>query len=278
MYLVCVIQCKNCHYSYEGNYCNQCGERHYTVDDKSIGQLFKDWLYSLTNLEGRFFSTLGAIFFRPGQLALDYGQGIRKRYYNPISLYLLIVVVYLIFPLFSGLNMKMPSYKTMPVFGQFVKAQIDEELALREITEAELTAQFANHSNTTSKVLLFLLIPLSAGVLFLLYPGKKRRMWFDNLVLATEINVVYLLVLYILFSVLYYLLVVFLNLPELGDEQLGFSLTALFGVYAAIIFRRIFKSGWGASLIKGQLFSFLHALLILPVYKAFVFKSTMLLV
>ena len=56
---------------------------------------------------GTFFNTLKKIFTKPGQLSVDYCNGKRKTYFKPLSLFLLLVVVYLLFPVFEGLNMKL---------------------------------------------------------------------------------------------------------------------------------------------------------------------------
>jgi hypothetical protein len=37
--------CKNCNNKFSGNYCNMCGEKIYTMHDKSISHFFKEGLH-----------------------------------------------------------------------------------------------------------------------------------------------------------------------------------------------------------------------------------------
>src|SRR4051812_13168732 len=80
-----VITCKNCSNQFTGNYCNNCGEKVYTAHDKSILHFLEEGMHFITHFDGSFFSTLKAIFTTPGKLSTDYTNGIRKRYFKPLS-------------------------------------------------------------------------------------------------------------------------------------------------------------------------------------------------
>lgn len=97
--------CKNCGHVFTGNYCNQCGEKVYTEHDKSLVHLLEEGFHFVTHFEGTLLTTIKTIFTKPGQLTLDYCNGVRKKYFRPLSFFLLLVVFYLVFPLLSGLNM-----------------------------------------------------------------------------------------------------------------------------------------------------------------------------
>src|SRR4051812_49053712 len=95
--------CKNCGNRFNGKFCNQCGEKVYTDKDRSVLHFVEEGFHFLTHFDGNFITTLKAIFIRPGQLSQDYSIGIRKKYFKPLSLFLILVVLYLLFPMFRGL-------------------------------------------------------------------------------------------------------------------------------------------------------------------------------
>ena len=268
--------CINCNTVFEGKYCNNCGQKNYTVKDKSIKHIAEEAFHFITHFEGTFFTTLKTLFTRPGKLTYDYCTGKRKPYFKPISFYLLIVVVYLFFPLFAGLNMKMSSYKGLNITGPAISKQINNKAAALHITEEQLAERFELKSHNTSKILLFLFIPFSAVFITLLY-YRSKRMLFDHLILATEINIMYLLALFILFPVLYIILWYIFHFKELNDELLGLTLTTLFSLYVGLIFRFTYHSAWLRSIISGFIFGILHALFIMFIYKPLVFEATLAL-
>lgn len=265
-------KCKNCNAELFGKFCSACGQKVYTEKDKSVKNLLYEAFHFITHFEGKFFNTLKTIFRRPGKLSIDYSQGIRQRYYKPISFYLLIVVLYLIFPLFQGLNMEMKYYKKNVLWGDYVSRQIEDHLTKEGITEAQLSEKFHQKSKNTSKVLLLLLIPLTVPILYLLYFNKKRLL-FDNIILATEVNIFYLLVIYILSPILI-LPVMKVFKFTLTEFTLALLLLVVFITYASVLFQRVFKEKWWLSIIKGILLAVLHTVMLTFVYKVIVFEVT----
>jgi hypothetical protein len=269
--------CKNCNLDFDGLYCCHCGQKNYTEKDKMVGQLLKEGLRLITNFEGQLFVSLKTLLLHPGRLTKDYCLGRRKRYMKPVSLYLIMVIAYLLFPLFSGLNMEMRNYKTMPLVGGFISQQIEDKIREGNASEEQLAVRFHEQSQVVSKVSLFLFIPFSAVFIFLLYYGREKW-WFDRFILAIEINIIYVFVLYILFPVFYFLAMYLVGFSYQNDEATGFLLTTIFGFYVAVVFHKLFKTKWWSSLAKGLLFSYIHTFIILLLYKIAVFQLTWLLV
>lgn len=267
--------CTNCNTNFEGKYCYNCGQKRYTAKDKSVKHLLEEALHFITHFEGTFFKTLKAVSMHPGQLTTDFGLGRRKPYFKPVSFYLLIVVVYLLFPVAEGLSMHMENYKTMRVFGQLITQQIENKAIAKNLTEAQLAEIFKEKSHGTSKILLFLFIPFSAAVISLLY-FRVKKVWYDKLILSTEINIFYLLVFYLLIPLLYFTLAELHIISLIDDEVVGLFSTFIFGLYSAVLFRRIFHSSVAVSLLKGLIFAFIHSFLIVLLYKFLVFEATIL--
>ncbi|MFA7688077.1 MAG: DUF3667 domain-containing protein [Moheibacter sp.] len=267
--------CKNCQSRFEGKYCNQCGQKFYTDKDKSVSSLVGESVHFLTHFEGSFFNSLRAVLFRPGKLSAEYSNGIRKKYFKPISFYLMIIILYLIFPLFQGLNMEMRYYKNLEISGNFIERQIDEKLKEDKINEADLAEKFHEVSAKVSKILLLIFIPFTAMFLYFLYFNKKRFM-FDNFILATEFNIFYLLVFYLIFPLIYYLIIDWTGFYT-TERILGFVILSGFWIYAFIILKYIMKEKWWLTLIKSLVLIFLHSYFVMVIYKFFVFETTFFL-
>ena len=166
--------CKNCNNSFSGKYCNRCGEKVYNEKDKSVLHLFEEGLHFITHFEGTFFNTLKKIFAKPGQLSVDYCQGKRKTYFKPLSLFLLLVVVYLLFPVFEGLNMKLYYHMHHAIYGQYAMQESRDVMMQKHLTDEQLTTLFQQKSEKASKFLLLVLLPLTA-LFFWLLSFKKRK-------------------------------------------------------------------------------------------------------
>lgn len=264
--------CKNCGSPVQGKFCSSCGQKVYAEKDKSLGSLMHEAFHFLTHFEGKFFKTLKTIYRSPGKLSSDYSDGIRQKYYKPVSLYLLVVVLYLLFPLASGMNMKMKHYGGIPIAGNYINSQIESKLTLEGISEDVLAEKFSAKSKTTSKILLLLLIPLSAPLLYLLYFNRKRYV-FDNIILLTEISIFFLLTMFILIPIAI-LPFSYLFKAQVNDGLLGPVVTVFFAIYCTVIFQRVFGEKWSVSLVKGSVFCLLFIFVIISIYRIIVFEAT----
>lgn len=105
------IVCKNCNHTFEGNYCNYCGQaaatstinKHFLLHDIQMGFLSFD--------RGILF-TIRELITRPGLAIKDFLEGKRVRYYKPISFLLLFVGIYSFIFLFFDIDVtRLSAYK-----------------------------------------------------------------------------------------------------------------------------------------------------------------------
>lgn len=213
--------CKNCGQEFAGKFCNNCGEKVYTVHDKSILHFTEEGLHFITHFEGSFFRTLKAIFVTPGKLSADYTNGVRKKYFKPLSFFLLLVVLYLLFPLLSGLNMPMTYHLHQFPYSAMAQNWVQHFLDKHPtFTIKQVEDMFAAKSEKTSKLLLFVIIPLVALPLWLLFK-KQRPYYFDSLIFSTEFNSFFLIIQFFIVPLLitmYNLIASLLNLPFYRGE------------------------------------------------------------
>jgi hypothetical protein len=268
--------CKNCGKQLTGKFCSFCGQKKYADKDKSLAHILEDALHFLTHFEGSFFTSIKAILFHPGKLTTDYCSGIRKKYYKPISLFLMVVIIYLLNPMYSGLNQEYRYFKENIVYGSMAKAAIEKKIANSSMTESDLAIDYSQKSKSLSKVLLFIFIISSAFFLFLLY-YKQRKWLFDHVILATEINTIFILLIFILFPLLMLIIGTIFRINEdvVSDEIFALLSFIIFFTYNSVAFKSMFKESTIKTMIKSLVFTLLHTLFFIFVYRFIVFKVTL---
>lgn len=278
-----VQTCKNCGYQFVGNFCNRCGEKVYTSHDRSILHFLEDGVHFITHFDGTLFNSVRTIFGKPGQLSVDYCNGIRKRYFRPLSLFMLLVVLYLIFPMFTGLNMPVKYHFTQELYGQYALQKAEHYFQTHNITKAQFEQKFAAKSEKTSKFLLFIIIPLSAIPLYL-FGWKKRRYFFDHLLLATEINCFYLIYAFFLLPIFISLLALIqqvLHVHFMGwanENILGIIISAGMALFIASAFKRFYGFKWWVRILAIAVFIIAHYFIVYAFYKFILFITVMALI
>jgi hypothetical protein len=273
--------CKNCGHHFSGHYCNQCGEKVYTDHDKAVGHLVEEGLHFVTHFEGKFFVTLKSILFHPGRLSQDYCAGIRKKYFKPLSFFLLLVILYLLFPILRGLNMKLADHMSNRYYGDYAALTIHHVSAAHGWSLDEVTKKFESASGKVSKFLLFIIIPVMAGVSWAAL-HRRKRLFFDHFIFATEMASFFLLWGFLILPLLMLLLIKLLA-PFGGAflfEDETFISVLLLVPFGAYLFRGTHRfyglSGWRL-VAFGLLYVFVFVAFMLTVYKFLQFWITTLL-
>ncbi|MCB1633975.1 MAG: DUF3667 domain-containing protein [Xanthomonadales bacterium] len=78
--------CANCDAPLQGPFCHTCGQPLKTPI-RELGSLATDMVEMITDVDGRFFKSLGLLFFRPGRLTMRYLGGQRVRFIRPLRMY-----------------------------------------------------------------------------------------------------------------------------------------------------------------------------------------------
>lgn len=223
---------------------------------------------------------------------------------------MLLVVLYLIFPFFTGLNMPFKYYLQERSYASRVvtkKAAVNIDSALAVIdtaiqhktfaTQQEsfsyiinaedsfirkseklsvIEATFNKKSEKISKILLLILLPLTAFALWLL-SIRKRKYFFDHLVLATEINSFYLLFSFLIFPLLLTLLFKFLPhsfAKHVTDTGVGIFSYIMVAAFSARAFRLFYGDRWWWAILKSILVVVAHYFIVQIIYKFILFAIT----
>ena len=275
------ITCKNCNNQFTGKFCNTCGEKVYTDKDKSLKIIFTEAFHFFTHFEGSFLITLKAVFTKPGKLSLDYCNGIRKKYFKPVSFFFVLVILYLLFPRFPGLNMKLDSYLNKQYGFTWASIPLAKaKMETKHVEFSELSKIYNSKSSSISKIGLFVLIPIAASFVLLLF-FRTKKYFFDHFIISLELCS--------LFIALHFLVVPFISfIAELiNSESASFFYDENYRVQyfqmfldlfiVSIAFKRFYGQKWIWIIPKAFVYLFIFNLFILYVYRLMVLVVTLLL-
>jgi hypothetical protein len=272
------IVCKNCGNSFSGKFCNNCGEKVYTDKDRSVAHLLAEGFHFITHFEGTFFNTVIALFTKPGKFSLDYCNGVRKKYFKPLAFFLLLVVIYLLFPLFDGLNSPVYQHVRHSLYGKYAMRESLKIIHERHLTDAAFGEVFSHASEKISKILLFIIIPVMAFFCWLL-SFKKRRYFYDSFVFSIEANSFFLLWGFLIYPLLFRIFSKIFPVSDQTDDFIIFiPALSIFMFYLAYATRRFFQFRWWYSIFYSVLFTLVLAIFIQYIYKFILFYITIHLI
>jgi hypothetical protein len=200
--------CGNCHALLVGDYCHHCGQQNKSYV-RSVFALIREFLHDFGNWDSRLVRTLVPLMFRPGFLSNEYVADRRARYVPPVRLYLFIsIVFFLVLSVvakvdtealraeLAGQGVEEPAEGAAPPerrpFSERTNMTVDipglspeltEELRRRIDRAAENPELAFRQVWTLAPQMMFLLLPIFALILKVLYI-YKRRYYVEHLVLA----------------------------------------------------------------------------------------------
>lgn len=85
--------CLNCDAQVDGRYCKNCGQEN--IEPKqTLWHLITHFFNDITHFDSKFFVTMKTLLFKPGFLTSEYVKGRRKKYLDPIRMYLFVSFVF----------------------------------------------------------------------------------------------------------------------------------------------------------------------------------------
>ncbi len=160
------------------NFCPRCGQRVHTKR-YTFRELINQFLVTFTSAERGIWLLLKGTTIRPGQTAIEFVEGKRKRYYNPFTFLALIISLTLL---------------TNSWFKYYDEVKIDQQ-ALSRITDQSYREQYIESNKRWNEVISWeykyqntfnlLCCPYFSFFLFHFFKKRRRNM--------AEINVAYLL-------------------------------------------------------------------------------------
>jgi hypothetical protein len=87
--------CLNCGAEVSDRYCSHCGQEN-LVPKETVLHLVQHFVSDIVHYDSKFLTTLRDLLFRPGFLTLEYLNGKRVRYLNPVRMYIFISFLFFI--------------------------------------------------------------------------------------------------------------------------------------------------------------------------------------
>ena len=255
--------CANCNALLYGQYCGTCGQRarHRII---SLWELLRDAAGDLFELDSRLWRTLIPLAIRPGLLTSDYLQGRRARYMPPFRMYLVLSLLFFVAASLddSGLmvvseDQGAPAQATAANCAGLDLAGIEQvgllgmelsEERVRQVCErivGDGGQAFTRALFDNLAVALYVLLPLMAMVLKLLYP-LSRRYYVEHLLFVVHVHAFFFLVLLVQLA-----LDAVAQLPGGGFAAVPAALVAFYALYYPYGgMRRVYSQGRLATLVK----------------------------
>ena len=165
--------CFNCQASLHGKYCHNCGQKVLEPNERTVKHFFIQFLGSAFFLENNFAKNLWMLTTRPGLLTIDFIEGRRKRWMPPLSIFLLINLLYFWFSPLTDLNLSLREQLMQPQHEQLAHYLVDAKLKSENISLDKLEGWYNKKSSTFANTLIIIHIPIFAAFMVLLFVRKK---------------------------------------------------------------------------------------------------------
>lgn len=259
--------CRNCGATTSGNYCHMCGQET-RLHAPSFGEFLHEFIGHYVALEGRLWGTITRLLFRPGLLTTEYIAGRRKRYVEPLRLYLsLSIIFFAVLKLTDVGVVTVDPHVAPPEVQQQARAereqapgdaeQVQQVLQRRapgiyqsidrfnKLPDHEKSAVMQAGFYKYAPYAIFLLMPLFALWLKILYIGTGKK-YGEHLLFALHTN-----------AFAFVMLGVFMFLPEGFMKFLAFCWVAGYLPWAM---QRVYKKGKWGTLWRWLLLGLMHGI------------------
>lgn len=208
--------CANCGSPLAGRYCSACGQRA-DSDAHSVRYFLHELLEAVTHADSRVWGTLLPLLRRPGFLTREYFAGRRARYLQPLRLYLVMSVLFLVLSALlgggSGAHVNVEGQRA-PTADECANLHTDLKwggqallprfkAACRNIA-ADNGRMFGESMVHNLGRAMFVFLPLMAALMKLLY-WRPRRFYLEHLVLLLHNHACVFLLLSIFLLALHWL-------------------------------------------------------------------------
>lgn len=162
-------ECPSCGKPRTGRFCTHCGEKVLLAGDLSLRHYLGELVHGFTHADGKVLKTLRTLVAKPGELSLAYMEGRRRSYMKPVALFLVLNLVYFLFPLFETFNTSLNSQLHMQPYSGLARNMMESVLKRTGAEAAAFGAAYAAHSSPNAKLMLILMVFMLAPLFGLIY-------------------------------------------------------------------------------------------------------------
>jgi len=285
-------RCVSCGTVFHGKYCAHCGEKKIETEEYSVKRFITRAFSEITDIDAKFYRSFMLLWRKPGFLTREYIIGRRKNYLKPIQMFLFANLIYFLvqpFTIYTGYNSTLNSQMHRQMYSKFlpIKEIVENKVQTLGVSFQEYQMLFNTKSSIYAKSLIFLMIPLLAIVLSLLF-RRSKKYFVEHLVFSVHYFAWNLLFMGSIFLFFYQFL--FLALKPVFIDMMNASQGNIFLPFIMEIFAemptepftfvffyvavgRLFQKGKGIRAFKSFLLIFL-AFIITLIYRFMLFWIT----
>jgi len=167
------MNCKSCNNALINivSYCPQCGAK--VVDDRlSLGSLFSQFFSHLFNWDNHFYRTIRDLTVRPHKVLNSYVNGVRKVYFNPLSLFSIYVAFFIFIGQFIP-EMKDPTFIEVTVEGDDHRG-VQEEVT-SQLGSDNVVVNFIKFYRQNINLFILISIPLWAALFKIVFRERNHN-------------------------------------------------------------------------------------------------------
>jgi hypothetical protein len=221
-----------------------------------VGHFLEDAVDGFTHLDTRFLRTFKLLLRKPGELSNAFFHGGRSRYTKPLSLFIILNVLFFFLQPHTGLfGYKYAHYMT----NDGHRAAVEIHLTKTRESPVTYAARFDANLQNQKKSLLIVAVPVLALFMMILFAGTGRT-YAEHLVLSVQVYAFLLAYLAALaFLILFPTILALKAIGPAGvsigrrlDSEFGIDLLLLIGltVYMFLAFRRAYHTSRTRSAIN----------------------------
>lgn len=179
----------SCGNEFEGKYCNQCGEKVIDQKDRRLIYFFGELFNAITFADSKLWRSLLFMIRKPGVMSHDYCGGIRRPYMRPLSLFFLANLIYFLFPIFNTFNTTLyhQTHSFKFLHSGIASKMVDEHLESTGVSYEAFETRYYAKTTELSKMLLIVMVFLSAISFWLIHLGSEKGLLADHLTISLEV-------------------------------------------------------------------------------------------
>ncbi len=255
------VTCKNCETVFDGRFCPNCSQKADT-HRFTIKHFLHELFHAITHTDRGILFLVKEMFLRPGLAMREYVMGKRKKYFSPITYFLIITAIQV---------MVSSKVEIFPAFNESIEQLIkDAAAAAGETVPPDVSMQENSKAvafvSDNSRVVNAIFIPLLALLSWLFF-YKSRMNFAESLVLNIGVSAQ---------GSLYFFpfgLLPFMLAPSLVILWIMLY-SFLMWTYTMFAYKGFFQQSWGRTLLKGSVLYLIYTISIQYVVKGLMWLLT----
>lgn len=268
------MSCRNCGSHVSGRWCSHCGQKQLTEQDRKLPALLAHAAEQLFSLNGKLIITLRTLLSQPGQLDTAWIAGKRMIFLPPIALFVLINLIFFLFPPFTDFQLDLHNQLYQP-YGALIEPMVQARLDTLGISLDEYNKVFSVQASRIAETLIFIHLPFLGLVLMWLH-WNRSVFYAEHVVVGMHLFSAFMLIA-LLMSLVFFTIAAGLTLAGIEFPNLSAIAIRVFNLvmllYCFFALRRTYQlSIWRAAL------STLALILGLVIIHLFVYRPVQFLV